>query len=388
MQDLVMDVTRLLSRGLDGRLPTGVDRVSLEYVRHFGSRAKALVRYRGHWIELRETGSRRLFEALLAPGPEYAKVIRSCVAKALWQSWSMRKHSVLLNMGHSGLDEADYAVQLRRREMQPIFFLHDLIPLSYPEYCRAGEAKKHLRRVQTMLSTGQGLIVNSVDTRQAIERFALEQGFGAPVIGVAPLAPAAMMATGQQRPLDAPYFVMLGTIEPRKNHLMLLQVWRQLVEELGNRAPHLVIIGQRGWECEQVVDLLERSAMLKKHVHEYGTCDDANLARWLSHAQALLFPSFAEGFGMPIVEALVSGVPVLASNLRVFEEIAGSIPDYLDPVDGLGWRRAVQDYMQPNSHARLAQLERLKHFQAPTWAQHFDVVESLLEQVTHRTVRP
>lgn len=388
MQDLVMDVTRLLSRGLEKKLPTGVDRVSLEYVRHFGDRAKALVRYRGRWIELRETASRRVFEALLAPDPELAKIIRGCVAREFWRGWSVRKHGVLLNMGHSGLDDADYVVQLQRREMRPFFFLHDLIPLTYPEYCRAGEAKRHLRRLQTMLSMGHGLIVNSIDTRNEVERFALAQGFGTPAIAVAPLAPAAMMPVTLERPLDAPYFVMLGTIEPRKNHLMVLQVWRQLVEELGIRAPHLVIIGQRGWECEQVVDLLERSAVLKKHVHEYGTCDDASLARWLSHAQALLFPSFAEGFGMPIVEALVLGVPVLASNLRVFEEIAGSIPDYLDPVDGLGWRSAVQDYMQPNSQARLAQLERLKHFEAPTWAQHFDVVESLLEQVTHRTVRP
>lgn len=64
------------------------------------------------------------------------------------------------------------------------------------------------------------------------------------------------------------YFVVLGTIEPRKNHLLLLQVWRQLIEELGLAAPRLVIIGQRGWECEQVVDLLDRCEVLRGVVLE------------------------------------------------------------------------------------------------------------------------
>ena len=381
MRELVIDVTRLLSRGLDGRLPTGVDRVILEYVRHFGSRAKALVRYRGRWVVMNDSDSRRVFDALLVLGPDFAKVIRHCVGKGYWLSWSVRKHSVLLNLGHSGLDEPGYVAQLRRREMLPVFFLHDLIPISHPEYCRTGESEKHQRRLLTMLCEGRGLIVNSADTRDALERFAIERGVHVPPSVVASLAPATLVPSISPRPLDAPYFVMLGTIEPRKNHLMLLHVWRQLIEELGAEAPHLVIIGQRGWECEQIVDLLDRCAALKGHVVEKSNCSDAELACWLQHSQALLFPSFAEGFGMPMVEALMLGVPVLASQLSVFNAIAADIPDYLSPLDGLGWHKAILDYARPDSRARHAQCLRLQDFRAPTWSRHFEVVESLLEQV-------
>ena len=175
--------------------------------------------------------------------------------------------------------------------------------------------------------------------------------------------------------------MVLGTIEPRKNHLLLLHVWRQIVAELGEAAPQLVVIGQRGWECEQVVDLLDRCTALQGHVTELPRCGDQELATWLAHAQALLFPSFTEGFGMPLVEALTLGVPVIASDLPVFREVAGGIPDYLDPIDGLGWYQRVLGYLAVGGPMRCAQRVRMEGFRAPTWGEHFTVVESLLDRV-------
>jgi len=144
--------------------------------------------------------------------------------------------------------------------------------------------------------------------------------------------------------MTAPYFVVLSTIEPRKNHWFLLQMWRRLVETMGDSAPRLVIIGQRGWECENVAYMLERSEKLKGFVFEYSNCTDEELATYLHHAQALLFPSFAEGYGMPLVEALAFGVPVIASDLPVFREVAGEIPEYVDPLDGKRWAELVKEY--------------------------------------------
>jgi glycosyltransferase involved in cell wall biosynthesis len=177
---------------------------------------------------------------------------------------------------------------------------------------------------------------------------------------------------------EQPTFVILGTIEARKNHLMLLHVWSRLVERLGSTAPRLLVIGQRGWECEQVFDLLDRSQSLKHVVTEIGRCDDETLAGHLAGARALLFPSLIEGYGLPLVEALRSGVPVIASNLPVFREIAGEVPDYLDPLDGPAWEKAILSYTERTSEARHAQLRRLAAYRAPTWADHFDAVDSWL----------
>lgn len=84
---------------------------------------------------------------------------------------------------------------------------------------------------------------------------------------------------------------------------------------------------------------------------------------------------------MPLVEALILKVPVIASDLSVFHEIAGDIPHYLDPLDGPGWRQAVLEFMKPDSLERETQLARMANYAPPTWAQHFEVVDALLEKV-------
>ena len=202
------------------------------------------------------------------------------------------------------------------------------------------------------------------------------------------LGPGKPAHTECRRLIAEPYFVVLGTIEPRKNHLLLLQVWRRLVEHHGSRAPRLVLIGQRGWECENVVDLLERCEALRGMVTELPACSDADLHCYLHHAQALLFPSFAEGYGMPVLEALAQGVPVIASSLPVFQEFARDIPEYIDPLDGRSWLETIMEYAKPQSPLRAKQLARLADFQPPTWANHFDQVDRLLERVTGHETGP
>src|SRR5438067_505392 len=174
---------------------------------------------------------------------------------------------------------------------------------------------------------------------------------------------------------------MLLTIEPRKNHWMILQVWRRLVELHGAAAPRLVIVGQRGWECENVLDLLERCESLRGFVLEKPVCSDSELVTYLRHAQALLFPSFVEGYGLPLAEALSLGVPAIASDLPVFREIAADIPEYLDPLDALGWLRCIESFCQPDSPLRESQLLKMSRFIPPAWAKHFETFEGLLRQV-------
>jgi glycosyltransferase involved in cell wall biosynthesis len=107
-------------------------------------------------------------------------------------------------------------------------------------------------------------------------------------------------------------------------------------------------------------------------VREINDADDRDVARWLAGARALLFPSFAEGFGMPLLEALAMGVPVIASALEVFREVAGDVPHYLSPIDGLGWERCIEDYARADSAARQAQLERMPALRLTTWPGHFE----------------
>jgi glycosyltransferase involved in cell wall biosynthesis len=376
---MLFDITRLAARLLEGKRPTGVDRVSLAYIERFRDGAQALVRHWGRWVSPGERGSQRIFAALLGEMAQPAQTIRSAVAMGHVLGAPIARDVLLFNTGHSGLDAPGYAEAVVRSGLRPVYFLHDLIPITHPEYCREGEASRHEQRLHTMLSTGRGLIANSEATDTALRQYAEGAALAVPPLIVAPLGTPALPPPQHASPHQEPYFVMLGTIEPRKNHLMMLHLWRQMIEAGAPDIPSLVIIGQRGWECEQVLDLLERSPALKSKVIEHGRCDDAELSTWLHHAQALLFPSFVEGYGMPLAEALAHGVPVIASDLPVFHEIAGDVPDYLDPLDGPGWRRHVLEYAREERPARAAQMVRMRGYVAPSWEQHFALVAPFVE---------
>jgi len=379
---MLIDVTRLLDRALQDRRPTGVDRVGLEYVRRYGPRARALVRFAGRWVIASRANSNRLFSALLMPGTGAANLMRWTVATSYAAGWrAPDPGEILVNTGHSGLHEPSYAARVRHHRLRAVYFLHDLIPITHPEYSRPGEDRRHGARLRTMLATGSGIVVNSRATAEELVAHAAGCGLALPPVAIAPLAPATLPPAAGTVPLAQPYFVALGTIEPRKNHLLLLNVWRRLAQELGESAPRLVVIGQRGWECEQVVDMLERCEQLRGLVLERPGCSDAELSGWLAHARALLFPSFAEGFGLPLAEALAAGLPALASDLPAFREIANGIPDYLDPLDGPGWIRAVKAYAQPDGPERDAQRLRMQGWAAPAWNRHFELVDALLARV-------
>ncbi|MBW4047481.1 MAG: glycosyltransferase family 4 protein [Proteobacteria bacterium] len=382
---MLIDVTRLAARLLDDKHPTGVDRVSLAYIAHFRARARAVVRHWGRWMQLSPAASQRVFAALLGENDQPKTTIRRCVAAAYVLRWGLTKDALLFNTGHSGLDDPQYAQRVLDHGVRPIYFLHDLIPLTHPEYCRAGEVDKHRQRLNTMLHTGYGVIANSHATLGDLIDYAHGQRLPIPADVVAHLGVSLLPEPAPTPLVTPPYFVMLGTIEARKNHLMVLHVWRAVVERLGATAPKLIIIGQRGWECEQVVDLLERCEALHDVVREVPRSDDAQLATWLAHAQALLFPSFAEGYGLPLVEALAAGVPVIASDLPAFREVVGDIPHYLDPIDGLGWLEAVLAFADPMHPARQAQRIRMQAFEAPSWDAHFAKVDGWLSQIAQRT---
>jgi glycosyltransferase involved in cell wall biosynthesis len=112
-----------------------------------------------------------------------------------------------------------------------------------------------------------------------------------------------------------------------------------------------------------------------------GPLPEARAAALLAGARALLFPSFAEGYGLPLAEALALGVPAVCSALPALREVGGAVPDYLDPLDGAAWRRAVLDHARPGSARRAAQLARLRGWRAPSWEAHFAAVDALLDRV-------
>jgi glycosyltransferase involved in cell wall biosynthesis len=254
-----------------------------------------------------------------------------------------------VNASHAGLPQRRGALAALDpgRHMKRLAYLHDLIPIEFPEYQTPGTAERFRIFLQELTAAPVRLLTNSADTARRVTRHAARMGW--PVTGATPLVPRLAPCDRPQAPLrlpvrrllddPRPYCVVIGTIEPRKNHLLLLHLWRDMARE--GTPPRLVVIGRRGWENEMVVDLLERSAVLAPHVVECGDLSDAETHALLGRARALLMPSFTEGLGLPLLEAGAMGVPAIVSDLPALREIGAPGTVYLDPLDGPAWRAAI-----------------------------------------------
>lgn len=382
---LLLDASRLVWRRWTGTRATGIDRICLAWMEHYGPRAQAVIVHRKGQAILPFKTSQALFRLLAEPERGKGGVVRfraAMAALAIRRSGHLRdrlegRGRFWLNPGHTGLDRPGLAEWVRRRELRPVHLVHDLIPITHPQFCRPGEDERHRRRMYAVLDTGAGVIANSAHTLSLLRSFADSVGKSLPPALVAwpgtPVLPVLPQSEAAQ-----PTFVILGTIEGRKNHELLLRVWRELMAKMdGPRVPRLVIVGRRGWMASDVFAQLD-SGEFGSFVSEVGPLDDRRLAQVLAGARALLFPSHAEGYGIPLAEALAAGLPVIAGDLPVFREIGQGVPELLPLNDIAAWQNAVLDYSSEPSSRRAAQRSQIVRYNAPSWETHFHRIAGLL----------
>ncbi len=267
-----------------------------------------------------------------------------------------------------------------RPDVKAVFFVHDLLSLEMPEYFRHGEPERHRKRLANVASFGAAAIVTTDAVRAALSAHMAALGRRDLPILVAP-TPVAAVFHGPRAADPAlaaiPYFVVCGTLEPRKNHLLLLQAWRDLVARHGPAAPRLVIVGTRGWKFGAVADMLDRCPAMHSHVVEVNGLTTPALRRLLDGARALLMPTFGEGYGLPVHEAIAAGVPVVAADIPVFRGLDAGLVTLIDPIDGVAWRREIESRaaaprpMPPEAAVR-----------PPTaWADYFKRVEAFVSDL-------
>ncbi|WP_336491511.1 glycosyltransferase family 4 protein [Methylobacterium nigriterrae] len=413
---IAFDLTRLITR-LRHPSPSGIDRVDLAYARHvlageghrFGLVATALgprildrARFSAiveavsaGWVEDVEAGEDPVYRDLVrrlggrpdgqggglppsaarAPSRHRRRLQAETALRTLRAAGvdALPPGTLYLHTSHLRLDRPERFDWLyTRTDIRPVFFVHDLIPITHPEYGRPGEADRHALRMLTIARHAAHIIVNSADVGAQVSRHIAGLGLGAKPVTVAHLGvEPAFAREGERFAPDRPVFLVCGTIEPRKNHLMLLQVWRALAERLGPAAPRLVLVGRRGWEAENIVDMLERCAAIRDHVVEVSGLSTHGLGALMRSATALLMPSFTEGYGLPVVEAAACGLPAITSDIPVHREIGDGFADFLDPLDGPGWMRAVTEFAEPGSPRRAEAAERSAAAVSPSWRAHF-----------------
>lgn len=375
----LFETTRMIATNWAGKSPTGIDRVCHAYLRHFGPRAQAVVQHRGLFRILSARHSDELFAMLEDANGATRPQITGFALRA-WGEGRSRGDgggAIYLNVSHTDFDLPSHGRWVRDCRLRPVYFLHDLIPITHAQYCRPRAVTRHRGRVVNALNMAGGIVVNSRSTAEELRAFARREALPLPSVAVAALAVAEPGTPAKPMPSDRPYFLCLGTIEERKNHRLLLQVWLRLIVQSGVDAPRLVIIGQWGARSEAVQDMLKRHPALRRYVTFITRCDDREVRDWIAGAQALLMPTLAEGFGLPMVEALTIGTPVIASDLPCFRENGQGIPCLLDPADPAAWIQAIAGFSAPGGE-RQRQLPLLGHFRPPAWEDHFAAVEDWL----------
>jgi glycosyltransferase involved in cell wall biosynthesis len=385
-EELVLfDVTRLVALHWTGRRANGIDRICLAYLRHFAPRALAVLQHRGVIRVLSRAASHRLF--VLLAGDRCRGVRRRLVlhlAGALTRLHQPRPNGFYLNVSHTDYDLPAHVRWIERHGLRAIYLVHDLIPILHPDHCRPAAVKRHTGRVASALRHGAGIIVGSAAVARDLHTHAARQRLPSPPIAVAPLAGAALPRDAPPR-ADTDYFLCVGTIESRKNHDLLRKVWEQMRATAGNTPPQLVIVGQWGTGVTVLRKALVASQMVGGLIEIVEDCDDDALASLMLGARAVLMPSLAEGFGLPMAEALALGVPVIASDLPCFREVGQGIPCLLDPHDVSGWKAKIVAFDRAASR-RQRRIDALRGYRPPTWDNHFEQVDRWMATITRTPV--
>lgn len=396
----LLDLTRLVSRLGRGPL-TGIDRVELAYLDHFCGRDGlffALVRTPAGALLLDRAGAGMIRAAAgnpavdLPPAGWLSRVLHRkdpvrAAAETLARSHatgrapvallsrllrrSLPRGFAYLNVGHSNLGHRMMR-QLRAGGAGKVAaMVHDTIPLDHPEFSRP-DAPPAFARKLAVVSAHADLVIHIAEaTRATTEPWLTRMGrcpdglvahLGVPV----PRPDPGLVPPGLIGPEG--HFVAIGTIEPRKNHTLLLDLWHSLP-----RMPRLYILGNRGWASK---DLLRRLDALPPDgpIRVLSGLPDEAVAAILGTARALLFPSRAEGFGLPLLEAAALGVPVVCSDLPVARELLGTNAVYLDPDDSYSWVEEIAG----RAAGQVDRVVPAGGMGLPKWDDHFNLVLSRL----------
>ncbi|QUS59412.1 glycosyltransferase family 4 protein [Synechocystis sp. PCC 7338] len=256
------------------------------------------------------------------------------------------------------------------RQSINLLTIHDLTFLKFPEFVPPIVQRYH-QRILRCLPFAQGILTFAESTKREINeyyQFPLERIFVTPQAsryqGLT-LTPENLVALPQPIPYDfnLPYFLFVSTLEPRKNVVGLIKAFNLFKQ--ATKAPHqLVLIGQLGWKYEPILEAITNSPH-NNEIHRLSYLPNQWLAMFYQRATAFVYPSFYEGFGLPVMEAMNFGLPVITSNGGSLPEVVADSGVLVDPQDiqtlALALEKIVSD-TDWRDHLRQKSLTRSKDF--------------------------
>ncbi len=399
MTGQVLDITRTVSRVGRGH-PTGIDRVERAYIREFLRRftkplflakltndfividGPAMAEFVDAGFGVKLNGPIGVYDALRLKLPKKQRRARAFLrGNAKWHfrqalgvasiTQNLPNGFEYTNVGHSNLDSGFLSLLKPAGCTNIRVMIHDMIPLDFPQYCKPDTPQAFRKKMQAVAAVVDQVICNSEYTRTRVREYFQNWPNSATYRVVNLAVEPHFKRCGGVKSTPAS-FVVLGTIEPRKNHDFLLDVWEDISRTLPEKdVPILHIIGKRGWENTSFFDRLVQSAMYGTKVVEHNSLNDKDLNAILSTARALLFPSFAEGYGLPALEAMAAGIPVICSDIPVFRELLKGQACLLPTGESGKWAAKVIEISRQNATLGSNFSLNDQKFEIPCWTAHF-----------------
>ncbi len=264
---------------------------------------------------------------------------------------------------------------IKEAGVKTLFFTsYDIIPILYPQYCSDGTPELMLS-ILDKVTPETWVVCISEATRNDLLNY-MGNRLNPDKVKVTELAASNMFYQSTDRLAnqqirnkynipDAPYVLSLCTLEPRKNIDQAIRAFIKLVQQEAIPDLNLVLVGAKGWKFEKIFDAIEATAAIKKRILITGYLADEDLAALYSDALMFVFPSFYEGFGLPPLEAMQCGIPVITSDTSSLPEVVGDAGLMVSPTDMDGLCQAMLSvYKSPLLQQQLSQksLARAKLF--------------------------
>ena len=251
-----------------------------------------------------------------------------------------------VHCSHHGFRQPRRFSWLPREGVETTFFLHDLIPVRYPQFCSEGARLSLLEGISCASALAQRIAVNSAATADDLLSYLIAAKLRVPQIevhrlGVSVDDTGAGISEYHSSPLF-PYFVCPGTMDGRKNVEVLLQAWRLLAKRRSIAdMPRLILAGARGWNSEGLNSQLDTMTDIAPFIVEARGLNDTELATLTGKAKGVLQPSLAEGFSLAAADAFARGLPVLVSDIAAHKELGIPAAHRIPVQSAEDWANAI-----------------------------------------------
>jgi glycosyltransferase involved in cell wall biosynthesis len=253
--------------------------------------------------------------------------------------------------------------------------VYDLIPLLLPQFCLPGQIQ-FTNEVLKSIKPGDWVISISESTRNDLcnhlqidrERVFVTHLAAEPELFYQCLEPEKIAAVRTRYGIpEGPYILSLNTLEPRKNVSHVIACFAKLVQEQNIKDLNLALVGAKGWLYENILETVAAYGSLKERIIVTGYVADEHLAALYSDALAFVFPSFYEGFGLPPLEAMQCGVPIITSNTSSLPEVVGNAGVMFEPTDADGLCHAILRLYNSSSLRKKMSMDSLARAQQFSW---------------------